>query len=342
MQKDFEPILERQIHHLINGAEGIMHVSQRDVMWIRAGKKAIEKGFSLTDIGRILHTKILNEFPAIVDKVQITLITEADKVHELLQVARDEYHERDERVSGLTDDNVDTFYSCTLCQSFAPTHICIITPQRLGLCGAYNWLDGKASNEINPTGPNQPILKGQTLNAEMGEWDGINDFLSRASNGAIQRLYAYSMMENPMTSCGCFEAIVAHLPLVDEETGDVRSGFMIVNRDYAGDTPFGMGFSTMAGLVGGGMQNPGMAGIGKYFLGSPKFLSADGGFKRVVWMPKELKEQLAGILEAQVERAGDPDLLDKIADETNALTMEDVMKYAKSKNHPALQMDMLG
>jgi len=150
------------------------------------------------------------------------------------------------------------------------------------------------------------------------------------------------MMQNPMTSCGCFEAIVAHLPLMDEETGMIYSGFMIVNRDYAGGTPFGMGFSTMAGLVGGGMQNPGMAGIGKYFLGSPKFLSADGGFARVVWMPSELKEQLRGILEAQAERSGDPDLLDKIADETNAMTMDEVLAFIKPKNHPVLSMDMLG
>jgi len=342
MQKDFEPILERQIHHLINGAEGVMHVSQRDVVWMRVGKKAVDKGFKLTDIGKILHTKIMNEFPAIVDKVQVTLITDNDKVHELIEVARKEYHERDERVGGLTDDNVDTFYSCTLCQSFAPTHVCIITPQRLGLCGAYNWLDGKASYEINPTGPNQPILKGETLDAENGEWSGINEFLSGASNGAVPRLYAYSMMQNPMTSCGCFEAIVAHLPLMDEETGMIYSGFMIVNRDYADGTPFGMGFSTMAGLVGGGMQNPGMAGIGKYFLGSPKFLSADGGFARVVWMPSELKEQLRGILEAQAERSGDPDLLDKIADETNAMTMDEVLAFIKPKNHPVLSMDMLG
>lgn len=342
MQKDFEPILERQIHHLINGAEGVMHVSQRDVMWIRVGKKAVEKGFRLTDIGRILHTKIMNEFPAIVDKVQVTLYTDADKVHELIEEARKEYHERDERVSGLTDENVDTFYSCTLCQSFAPTHICIITPQRLGLCGAYNWLDGKASFEINPTGPNQPVLKGETLDVEKGEWSGINDYLSRASNGAVPRLFAYSIMENPMTSCGCFEAIVAHLPLIDEETGDIRSGFMIVNRDYAGDTPFGMGFSTMAGLVGGGMQNPGMAGVGKYYLGSPKFLSADGGFARVIWMPAELKEQLAGILQPQVERTGDPDFLSKIADETIGTTMEETMAHLKKVGHPVLSMDPLG
>jgi acetyl-CoA synthase len=342
MQKDFEAILERQVHHLINGAEGVMHVSQRDVMWVRVGKKAVEKGFSLADIGKILHAKLMSEFPAIVDKVQVTLITEADKVHELLSEARAAYHDRDERVSGLTDDSVDTFYSCTLCQSFAPTHICIITPQRLGLCGAYNWLDGKASYEINPTGPNQPILKGNTIDAENGEWDGINQYLSKASNGAIDRLYAYSMMENPMTSCGCFEAIVAHIPLIDENSGMIYSGFMVVNRDYAGDTPFGMGFSTMAGLVGGGVQNPGMVGVGKYFLGSPKFLSADGGFARIVWMPKELKEQLHGILQPQADRIGDPDFLDKIADETVTTDMTELGNYVIKAGHPVTQMDPLG
>lgn len=342
MQKDFESILERQIHHLINGAEGIMHVSQRDVAWIRIGKKAVDKGFSLTDIGRILHTKLLNDFPAIVDKVQVTLITEKDKVEELLPMAREDYHVRDVRVAGLTDETVDTFYSCSLCQSFAPAHVCIITPQRLGLCGAYNWLDGKASFEINPTGPNQPILKGATLDDTSGEWAGINEFLTKATNGAIQRLYGYSMMENPMTSCGCFECIIAHIPLIDEETGDIKSGVMVVNRDYAGQTPFGMTFSTMAGLVGGGLQNPGMAGIGKYYLGSPKFISADGGFARVVWMPKELKEQLSNILQAQADSIGDPDFLNKVADETSALTMEEVAVYVKANNHPSMTMDPLG
>ena len=53
-----------------------------------------------------------------------------------------------------------------LCQSFAPDHICIITPERLGLCGAINWLDAKAAKEIAPTGPNQPMPKGEAIDAD--------------------------------------------------------------------------------------------------------------------------------------------------------------------------------
>ncbi|MDI6715369.1 MAG: acetyl-CoA decarbonylase/synthase complex subunit alpha/beta [Actinomycetota bacterium] len=341
MQKDFEPILERQLHHMVNGAEGVMHIGQRDTAWIRIGKKAVERGFSLADFGKIFHAKLISDFPAIVDKVQVTIITDQEKVKELAPIATKAYAERDERVAGLTDDSVDVFYSCTLCQSFAPKHVCIISPQRLGLCGAYNWLDGKASYEINPTGPNQPVAKGELINAEKGEWAGINEYLAKATQGNVERLFAYSIMENPMTSCGCFEAIVAHLPIMDLETGDIRSGFMIVNRDYAGMTPFGMTFSTMAGLVGGGVQTPGMMGIGKYYVTSEKFCSADGGFARLVWMPKDLKEQLRPLLQKQAERIGDPDFLDKIADETILTTMEELGPYCKSVGHPVMTMDPL-
>ncbi|MCL6471535.1 MAG: CO dehydrogenase/CO-methylating acetyl-CoA synthase complex subunit beta [Firmicutes bacterium] len=341
MQKDFEPILERQLHHMVNGAEGVMHIGQRDTAWIRIGKKAVEKGFSLADFGKIFHAKLMSDFPAIVDKVQVKIITDQDKVTELMPEARAAYAERDERVAGLTDNSVDVFYSCTLCQSFAPKHVCIISPQRLGLCGAYNWLDGKASYEINPTGPNQPVEKGALLSEEKGEWQGINEYLAKATQGNVERLFAYSIMENPMTSCGCFEAIVAHLPLMDMETGDIRSGFMVVNRDYAGMTPFGMPFSTMAGLVGGGVQTPGLMGIGKYYVTSEKFVSADGGFARLVWLPKDMKEQLRPLLEKQCERIGDPDFIDKIGDETVATTMEELAVFLKSVNHPAMQMDPL-
>ena len=79
--------------------------------------------------------------------------------------ARKAFEIRDDRIAGMTDESVETFYSCTICQSYAPDHVCVITPQRLGLCGAYNWLDGRANFEINPTGPNQPIAKGRTIDA---------------------------------------------------------------------------------------------------------------------------------------------------------------------------------
>ena len=75
MQEDFESILERQCHHLINGAEGIWHMGQRDIVWTRISKKAQEKGFKIRDYGEILHAKLLGEFPAIVDKVEAVSYT---------------------------------------------------------------------------------------------------------------------------------------------------------------------------------------------------------------------------------------------------------------------------
>jgi acetyl-CoA synthase len=188
MQKDFEPILERQIHRFINYAMGLMHIGQRDMNWIRVSNDAFNKGFRLKHIGVILHAMLHQEYGAIVDKVQVKLYTNQSDAEKLLPAAKEIFDERDERISGMTDESVDTFYSCTLCQSFAPNHVCMITPERLGLCGAYSWLDGKASYEITPTGPNQPVAKGQMLDEKLVQWKNINDFVYNKSNKAIEKV----------------------------------------------------------------------------------------------------------------------------------------------------------
>ena len=182
-QDDFEPILERQIHHLINYIQGIMHIGQRDIAWIRVSKSAMEKGFTLKDLGVVLHAKFHQDFGNILDKVQVTLYTKPKDVDKLTERARGEYKHRDERVENMTDEAEEIYYSCTLCQSFAPNHVCTVSPERTGLCGAYNWMDCKASFEINPTGPNQPIEKGECLDPVLGQWKGVNDFVSKASTG---------------------------------------------------------------------------------------------------------------------------------------------------------------
>ncbi|MBW2514627.1 MAG: CO dehydrogenase/CO-methylating acetyl-CoA synthase complex subunit beta, partial [Deltaproteobacteria bacterium] len=199
MQTDFEPILERQIHHLINYIQGVMHIGQRDIAWIRVGKGAIEKGFTIKDIGVVLHAKFHQDFGKILDKVQVTLITDKKKVDALTKTARAEYKTRDERVEKMTDEDVETYYSCTLCQSFAPTHVCSVSPERTGLCGAYNWMDCKASFEINPAGPNQPIEKGECIDPVLGQWKGVNEFVNKAARGAITHYNFYSMVIDPMT-----------------------------------------------------------------------------------------------------------------------------------------------
>ncbi len=330
MQEDFEPVLERQIHYFINAASGIQHIGQRDIAWIRVSKAAADKGFNLKHFGEILYARFHSDFGAIVDKVQVTIFTDKDKLEEWLAMAREAYEFRNKRLADMTDDSVDEFYSCTLCQSFAPNHVCVVSPERLGLCGAYNWLDCKASHQINPTGPNQPIRKGSCLDAAYGSFDGANDFVRQHSHGTVEEVSMYSIMVNPMTACGCFECIAMVIP--------ESNGIMVVSREDPSMTPAGMTFSTLAGMAGGGLQTPGVMGHGKYYLLSNKFISADGGFKRVVWMSSFLKESMAEELQAVAEREGDPDLIGKIADEQVATTVEELLPYLEEKGHPALTM----
>ncbi|HIE47303.1 TPA: CO dehydrogenase/CO-methylating acetyl-CoA synthase complex subunit beta, partial [Candidatus Bipolaricaulota bacterium] len=332
-KEDFEPVLERRIHEYVSWANGVFHMGQRAIPWIRISKEAFQKGFRLKHYGEILVHKFHEDFGGIVDKVQVTLITDPQVIKEPLEEAKKVYRKRDERIAGLKDEDVDTFYSCVLCQSYAPTHVCVVTPQRLGLCGAYTWLDCAASFEMDPHGPNQPIKKGDTIDPVLGQWRGVNEYVRRASDGNLERVSMYSIMQDPQTSCGCFECIVAVLP----ET----NGVMIVSREYTGDTPIGMPFSTMAGQIGGGVQTPGFLGIGKLYITSEKFISAEGGIRRLVWMPKELKEEIADRLKARLEEIGAPELLDKIATEEDALTSEELLEFLERVGHPALGMESL-
>ncbi len=331
MQSDFEPILERQFHHLINYVQGIMHIGQRNIMWIRIGKGAVEKGFSFKHIGTVLHGKLHQEFGAILDKVQIKIFTKLEDVQKVQELAKEVYTDRDLRLGSMTDETEEIFYSCTLCQSFAPSHVCVITPERIGMCGAYNWLDGKASYQINPTGPNQPIDKGECTDAENGYFTGINEFVNQTSRGAVTEVSCYSLMNNPMTACGCFEAIAAMLPQCN--------GIMVVNRDYMGMTPSGMKFTTLAGMAGGGAQTPGFMGVSKHYMTSKKLFIAEGGIKRIVWLPKIFKDEIAEKLQQVCNDVGMPELFDMIATEEQGTTEEEILAFLKEKGHPALEME---
>ncbi len=332
-QEDFESVLERRIHEYISCANGIFHMGQRSIIWLRISKEAKAKGFSIKDFGEILVAKIHNDFSSIVDRVQVKIITDTEKIKAPLELAKSIYNQRDDRIGGMTDEDVDEYYSCTLCQSYAPDHVCIVTPQRLGLCGAYTWLDCKASYQIDKHGPNEPVNKGKCLDPVKGRWQNINDYVSGKSNGNLTAFNAYSMLEDPMTSCGCFECIAAIVP--------EANGVLIVDRDHQGMTPVGMKFSTLAGQIGGGHQTPGFIGIGKLYISSEKFISADGGIERVVWMPKALKEEVAERLKERLKKVGKEDLFDKIATEENAEDPEKLVEFLQTVDHPALKMESL-
>ena len=332
MQEDFEGVLERRIHDFVNYGEGLWHTGQRNTCWYRVSKDCQAKGFTFRHYGDLLIAKYKDDFPAIVDRVQVTIYTDPKEVEEKLEEARESYAKRDARLAGLTDESVEDFYSCTLCQSFAPNHVCVVTPERLGLCGAVSWLDGKASNEIDPTGPNQPIKKVGLVDEVKGIWDSVNEFVYTNTNRSIEECSMYSFIDRPMTSCGCFECIMGIVP--------EANGVMITSREHGGMTPCGMNFSTLAGTVGGGIQTPGFMGLGRAFVLSKKFISADGGLARLVWLPKELKDWLGDDLRKSAEEQGlGADFVDKIADETIGTSGDEILPFLEEKGHPALTMD---
>ena len=333
MQPDFESVIERKIHAWYNYMEGVMHTGQRNQIRIRVGKEAFEKGLRLNHFAEVLYTMIMDEFDIVVDKCQVTIITDKDKVQEMLdKVAMPAYSQRDERLESLTDESVDVFYTCTLCQSFAPSHCCVVTPERLGLCGAVSWLDAKATKELTPTGPCQPISKEGCEDEVKGVYPDVNRMVEDATHGALTKVTLYSIMEDPMTSCGCFECICGIEPS--------SNGVIIANREYAGMTPLGMTFGELASMTGGGVQTPGFMGHGRHFIASKKFMSAEGGFERIVWMPKELKDDVAERLNKSAkEKYGMENFCDMIADETIATDEEALMAFLNEKNHPVLGLD---
>ncbi|PKL64075.1 MAG: CO dehydrogenase/CO-methylating acetyl-CoA synthase complex subunit beta [Methanomicrobiales archaeon HGW-Methanomicrobiales-3] len=333
MKKDYEPVLERRIHNFVNYGEGSWHVAQRDLIWVRLSKEAVAKGVKIEHIGKLLASKFRMDFPQLLEAVSVTLITDPQKILEAKKEAERVYEERDARIKGMKDNEVNTYYSCTLCQTFAPNHVCVITPERMGLCGALSWLDGRIAFEISPSGANQPVEKGAVLNLQNGEYEGVNRFVKKASHGEIERISLYSVMEYPMTCCGCFEAIALMLPEVN--------GIMVVNREFTGITPSGMTFSTLAGTIGGGAQTPGFAGIAKNFVLSDRFLQGEGGIERLVWMPSQLKEELKSRLEKILSDKGKAGFFEKIADENTATTIEDLTVFLERVEHPALAMKPL-
>lgn len=333
MEEDFEPVLERRLHYFINYIEGVMHVGQRNIAWIRIGKDSFERGLRLADVGKVIYAKMKDEFGKVVDKCQVTIYTDEAKVLELEQsLALPKYKSRDTRLASLIDENVDVFYSCTLCQSFAPAHVCIVTPERLGLCGAVSWLDAKATKELDPTGACQPVPKEGVEDDEKGIWTEVSKAVESASQGAVSRVSLYSIIEDPMTSCGCFECICGIMP--------EANGVVIVNREFGDITPVGMTFGDLASMTGGGVQTPGFMGHGRHFIGSKKFMSAEGGLARIVWMPKELKEDVRDRLDKAAKELYDIDgFTDMICDETIANESETVLEFLESKGHPALGLD---
>ena len=335
MQVDFEAVIERKFHAWFNYMEGVMHTGQRNQVRVRVNNNAFAAGLRLQHFAEVLYVMIMDEFDAVVDKCQITLITDPVKAAAFRdEIAMPRYAQRDDRLASMTDEAVDRYYTCILCQSFAPAHCCVVTPERLGLCGAVSWLDAKATNELDPNGPCQPIFKEGCLDERTGRFESVNKAISDATHGAVENVTLYSILEDPMTSCGCFECICGIEP--------VSNGVIVVNREYKGMTPAGMTFGELASCTGGGVQTPGFMGHGRHVISSKKFLYAEGGIERIVWKPKELKDDVAERLnKTALELYGIENFADMVADETVTCDAEELIAWLTEKGHPVLGMEPL-
>ena len=335
MQPDFEAVIERKFHAWFNYMEGVMHTGQRNQVRVRVSNAAYEAGLNVKHFAEVLYTMIMDEFDAVVDKCQVTIITDAAEAAKFRdEVAMPRYAARDARLESLTDESVDRYYTCILCQSFAPAHCCVVTPERLGLCGAVSWLDAKATNELDPNGPCQPIFKEGCTDERTGRYESVDKAIYESTHGAVETVTLYSILEDPMTSCGCFECICGIEP--------VSNGVIIVNREFSGMTPAGMTFGELASCTGGGVQTPGYMGHGRHFISSKKFCYAEGGIGRIVWMPKELKDDVAERLNKTAqELLGIENFVDMIADETITTDCEELYAWLSERNHPVLGMEPL-
>lgn len=320
LENELEGVIERRTHELCNYVQGFMHLNQRDQIWCRVSTEALEAGFKLENLAHTLGILFKEEFP-IIEAISVTILTKEDDVKEFVSKAEDIYKQRDARARELSDEDVDVFYGCLMCQSFAPTHMCVVTPDRTALCGAINWFDCRAAAKMDPDGAIFEIEKGEVLDEVKGEYANVNNVILEKTQGETDTVYLHSVFEYPHTSCGCFEAVAFYIPELD--------GIGIVDRDFKGETPLGIPFSAMAGQCSGGKQVEGFTGLCLEYMRSPKFLQADGGFERIIWMPKEIKDSLKEFIPK--------DIVDKIPTEEDVSSIADIKKFLTEKNHPILE-----
>jgi len=321
IEKDLEGVIERRLHEYVNFIEGFMHLNQRYDIQMRLSKKSFEKGFNSLNLFAEVLFRLYKSEMNFIEKIQIAFITDPEKVKEMYPEAMEIYEARDARARGMSDDEVDVFYGCSLCQSFAPTHLCVITPQRYANCGAISWFDGRATAKVDPKGPVFEIPKGKLLDALTGEYEEVNRVIREKSLGEIERVQLYTGFGYPHTSCGCFEACAFYIPEVD--------GYGIVHRNYKGQTINGLDFVTISDLTAGGRQVDGFHGLGIEYMRSPKFMQADGGWDRFVWMPVDIRDRIVDYMPE--------DIVPKIATEGDVSTLDELKTWLKDKEHPIVE-----
>lgn len=326
LTEDHQDPLIRASFMPVEQGEGWMLVNTRDTIWIRLNRESAAKSDWKKMVQSFIGMAKLN-FP-LVEKAegQVIIATPemggVDLIKKILDTTiRPAWEAYDARLAGLEDEDVDVFYGCTLCQTFAPNHVCTITPQRNPYCGIMSFLGAKATVEIDPYGYSFVMPKGDCVDPVYGNYTGVDSATYERSSRSVKKVNLYSCLRYPQTNCGCFEAAAYYIPELD--------GIGLVDRRFPGDTPIGLTFSKLAGFMSGGNQNHGTMGLSIRTPKSKKFLQGDGGWARVVWMPKEYKVLLADCIPEEI--------YDKIATEEVGIDIPALKKFLTDNNHPIVK-----
>jgi len=144
------------------------------------------------------------------------------------------------------------------------------------------------------------VPKGRCLDAERGEYEGLNEAAGRLTQGVVRRVFLHSLDGFPHTSCGCFHYLAFRLEGL---------GLGVMNRGFRGTAPNGETWDSLANEAGG-KQADGISGLSLGYLRSPKFLQGDGGLAAVVWMPHDVMEQVRDLLPPDALPATENDAAD--------------------------------
>ena len=333
MQKDFESVIERKIHGNLNEAQGVWHMGQRDINWVRISKNAKNDGFTLRHIGDLLNAADAPHLP--LDRGQGAgdalrrrgrREAEARGGARRLQGARQAPRQHDRRgrrhLLLLPALPVLRAGPCLRHHARAARPL-----RRLQLARRQGGLRDRPDRR-------QPADREgrRCMDARYGRYEGVDEYLKKVSGRRGRE-------PEPLHDHGKPDDLLRLLRVHhrDRPRGERRHDRQPRLHRHDPD-----GHEVLdAGRHGRRRRaDPGLHGRRRELhLTSKKFLFGDGGLKRIVWMPKDLKERIAEEFKKRAEEAGVPDLLDKIADETICEDSEKLVEYLTAVGHPALEME---
>lgn len=328
--------LGRSIATACMTTEGWMFTGAPFEPWFRISKKSGHKYKGFYMFAQLLRGYCLTTTP-ILEKIEMVIMVGEPVVGkvkdgapkgvpaEALQEVSQELQKRreiyDAWAKEMQDMDVDMFYGCSLCKMIAPNHACVVAPSNIPFCGFATWAGMKTTFEVEPGGYIFECPRGELIDADMSWYKGVDAEIWERSNQRYHHFFLNSTVLYPATNCGCFEAASFYIPEVD--------GIGLVQRRYSGETPLGIPFSTLAGFMSGGEQNHGFKGLSVPNMSMKDFLRGDGGWNRIVWMPKDLKLEIADAIPEEV--------YDKIATEEDTVDPDDLMDFLVDKDHPIVK-----